>query len=115
MILVDWDTAISPETSQEAKDALIEAVVADPEAIITVLNANHTMTLGETKARLREVAFPFDTALVNPLPQSVDCLTYKTMFAARLQGSSEHKTVLVIDKDVESRRMWADSGVGNVA
>lgn len=106
LIIVDYDTAI---TRPETKEAVIDAVVENPELLITVLNANHSMTENESRARLRELQFPFDTVVVNPLPPRIPGLTYKTMFASKLQGTDEHETVLILDSDREAAEMWENS------
>jgi hypothetical protein len=109
MILVDYDTALDQVTGPAAKERLIEAVVEKPETLIAVLNANHTMTQQESMKNLQAAQFPFDTVIVNPLPYTVPKITYKTMFASRLQEQGEHYPVLVLDDDEASSQMWADA------
>lgn len=109
MIVVDFDTVLSDPAVVKA--ALIELVVLDPGAVIAVLNTTPFMSREDTFARLREVSFPCDVVMTNPLSRDIPPLVYKTMVAAKLQEQGEHVVTAVLDSDVEASQMWADSGV----
>lgn len=115
MILIDYDTAVDPRFYAKTRDAVIDYVCEHPEVLITVLNGNTGSDPTETKQALRKIQFPVDSVLVNPLPDGITAITYKTMFAAKMQDNPDYNAILVLDADPEASDMWTSLGVGVMA
>lgn len=107
-LIIDFASIERPEPAQKAKDLLIEHVVRHPDTVITIMGANNDLTLTYIKEVLKQHQFPHDAVIISPL--KIQPISFKTMFAVRLQEEPDVRVVLVIDQDSESREMWKNGG-----
>ena len=107
-LIIDFASIEQEKPAQKAKALLIEHMVKHPDTVITIMGADNSLTLNYIKETLRKHQFPFDTVIISPL--KIQPISFKTMFAVRLQEEADARVVLVIDQDIESREMWKNGG-----
>lgn len=107
-LIIDFASIEQEKPAQKAKTLLIEHVVKHPDTVITIMGADNALTLNYIKETLKKYRFPFDAVIISPL--KIQPISFKTMFAVRLQEEPDARVVLVIDADSESREMWKNGG-----